>query len=301
MFAGADMFVARNIDMVLLAWIARLTLPTRPPIVYECLDIHALMTAAGAKATLARWIERRMLARTALLVLSSPGFATHYFQARQGYSGRWFLLENKLWFPADPLPRPQAPTPRLSGARLVLGWVGAIRCAPSLDILLAAAAAAPDRLQIRIHGVIHRHALPDFDARIAALPNVTYAGPYSYPEGLGAIYDGCDLVWAQDLWQRGANSDWLLPNRIYEASWFGCPSIAVAGTQTAARIAADGLGIVLPTADADALLAALDALTPAALDRLRRSVLACPETALAQSPADVDALVAATLPARAMA
>jgi hypothetical protein len=39
---------------------------------------------------------------------------------------------------------------------------------------------------------------------------------------------GCDAVWAQDLWQSGANSDWLLPNRIYEASYFGCPSIALA-------------------------------------------------------------------------
>ena len=129
-----------------------------------------------------------------------------------------------------------------------LGWVGSLRCRESLIILAQTAAAMGDRLRIKLHGNVHAHAIPDFDAILAAHPSLTYEGPYAYPEGLEPIYTSCDLVWAQDLWQRGANSDWLLPNRIYEASYFGCPQIAVADTETGRRVADGTLGFVLPEA-----------------------------------------------------
>jgi hypothetical protein len=66
---------------------------------------------------------------------------------------------------------------------------------------------------------------------------------------------------AGPLASRG-NSDWLLPNRIYEASYFGCPSIALAGTETGRRVAADGLGFTVEEPTAEALTELLRGLTP---------------------------------------
>jgi len=338
---AADLIVARNLDMVVLALIARAMAGARGlPILYEVLDIHRLLTGRGAASRLARWVERRALARVALLVVSSPGFITGYFQPSQGFAGRWLLVENKLWFPGPPLPRPSSdPTNRLTNdpanrpvnrptndstndptnhptndtgynptndpanapanhpadpdRPLTLGWVGAIRCQPSLQLLLATAAAMGPRLRIVIHGVIHHHALPDFAARIAAQPNVGYAGPYRYPDGLAQVYGACDLVWAQDLWQAGANSDWLLPNRIYEASWFGCPSVAVLGTQTAAKIMAEGLGFVIDAATPQALTACLGALTAARRDIAVSTILARPDNAFRLTDTTINAIVTA--------
>ncbi len=56
---------------------------------------------------------------------------------------------------------------------------------------------------------------------------------------------------------EGGNSDWLLPNRIYEASWFGCPSIAVSDTETGRKIASTGIGFTIEAPTADALVACL--------------------------------------------
>lgn len=287
--AQADLIIARNIDMVMLALAARLMCGRRVPVVYECLDIHGIFTGTGRKSRVARWVERFALARVALLVVSSPGFIAHYFGPVQGFGSRWLLLENKLWFPGAALPRPKAEVHRKGP--LVLGWVGAIRCQPSLDLLCAVAGQMGDALRINVRGVIHDHALDDFQGRIAAHPNIHYGGPYEYPDGLVAVYGDCDLVWAQDLWQRGANSDWLLPNRIYEASWFGCPSIAVAGTQTAAKIAADGLGFVIGAATPGALLGLLAPLTRDQIGPVRQAILDRPDADFALIEAEINAVV----------
>jgi succinoglycan biosynthesis protein ExoL len=124
---------------------------------------------------------------------------------------------------------------------------------------------------------------------------VEYFGPYSYPDGLKAAYGECDVVWAQDLWQRGANSDWLLPNRIYEASWFGVPSIAVAGTETGRRVSEDELGFVIDKADSDALTSLLRNLNPAVIDRVAANLLARDPNAFRLRPADIEVALAPVL------
>jgi succinoglycan biosynthesis protein ExoL len=45
--------------------------------------------------------------------------------------------------------------------------------------------------------------------------------------------------------EAGFNSDWLLPNRLYEGGYFGVPAIATAGTQTAKWIEARGAGFTV--------------------------------------------------------
>ncbi|SFR09524.1 glycosyltransferase [Poseidonocella sedimentorum] len=285
--AGADLLIARNLDMALLALGASVGLRRRPPIVYECLDIHGIFTSRGPKARLARWLERQVLTRSALLLTSSPGFLEHYFAPVQRYTGAAAILENRL-----PLDMPQRPRRRIPPrAPLRLGWVGAIRCGPSFDLLMQLADRMGPRIDIRIHGQLHRHALRAPDARIAGRANVHYAGPYSYPEGLERVYADCDLVWAQDLWQRGANSDWLLPNRLYEASWYGCPSLAAGQTQTAQKIRAEGLGFVVERAEPDTLVRFLDGLSPARLRAASAALLRAPDTQFCQSEAALAALL----------
>ncbi|MEM6905213.1 MAG: glycosyl transferase, partial [Pseudomonadota bacterium] len=233
-----------------------------------------------------RWAERRALGVVRRLVVSSPGFISHHF-APQGWRGETVLVENKLWFGSDPPPRPM---PRSRAGPWRIGWVGTIRCQPSFDLLYALAEARPE-LEIVIRGAVHTHAVADFDARVAALPNLAYEGAYTYPTGLAAVYGDLDMVWAQDLWQRGTNSDWLLPNRIYEAGYFGCPCVALAGTETGARVAEDRLGWALPEATPEAFATLLDGLSDAEADRARSDLLAMPAEHFVQAPAEIAAML----------
>jgi succinoglycan biosynthesis protein ExoL len=156
----------------------------------------------------------------------------------------------------------------------------------------------PDQVAIRVYGNVHRHALPDFDAEIAKRRNVTYFGPYDYPKELAEVYAQCDLVWAQDLWQRGANSDWLLPNRIYEASWFGCPSIAVADTETGRRVAAGPLGFTVADTAPKSLIDLLDSLDRDAITQVSDHLLATDDFEFMLRPNDVQTALKPVLPAK---
>lgn len=287
-----DIIIARNLDMLAIAHAARAMAGAgRVPIVYECLDIHGALCGHGARNRALRAVERALLDRSKMLVVSSPGFLRQYFDPVQGYRGPSALWENKLAAgTALPL-RPLTRQVQNSGAPLRIGWIGTIRCAPSLALLAAVADRMGDRVRIEVHSVVHHHALPGFAATVAARPNIIVQGAYDYPQDLPRIYGGVDLVWAQDLWQAGTNSDWLLPNRIYEASWAGCPSLAVAGTETGRRVAGDGLGWVIDRAEPALLCALIASLTPQQITDRGQSLLDRPAADFVQSGADIQGVI----------
>ena len=284
--AGARTIVARNLDMLIIAAAARRMIRPRPRMVYEVLDIHDVMTAGGVGGRLARQVERSLLKRTDAIIVSSPAFEREYFGPVQAWSGAVKLVENKLWLGEGGPARPAPEAVRTPGRPVVLGWVGTLRCPRSLDILLGTADRLGSGVDLRLHGIVHHHMLPDFHEVVAARPNVTYHGPYDYPGGLEKIYRDCDAVWVQDLWQWGTNSRWLLPNRIYEAGYFGCPSIAVAETETGRRVAR-GLGWTVSEPTADALVALLRGLSPEEIAARRRALLEMPEDSFRQSPEEI--------------
>ncbi|MEM7710285.1 MAG: glycosyltransferase [Pseudomonadota bacterium] len=288
--AGADVIVARNLDMLILGAAAARMIRPRPRLVYECLDIHGLMTDPGPKGQVARALERRLLRSCDALITSSPGFVRAYFEPMQGWTGETRLVENKIWVPEGGPPRPD---PRLASQQMkrsdtpaTIGWVGTLRCPRSLEILSETAAALGDRVRIEMYGIVHDHQLPNFQATVESQPNIAYHGPYEYPDGLTEIYGRCDLVWAQDLWQWGTNSTWLLPNRIYEAGYFGCPSIAVAGTETGRRVS-DGLGWTVDAPKPEALITLLKGLSRVDLEARRRAILGMPAAMFRQSAEEI--------------
>jgi len=58
----ADIIYARNLDIFILAWFAKLLTPFSSTImVYECLDVHESLTKKTVSARVLRWVERRIL------------------------------------------------------------------------------------------------------------------------------------------------------------------------------------------------------------------------------------------------
>ena len=288
---AADMIFARNLDMLAIAWAARAMAGAgHVPLIYECLDINGALCRDDAKGRAMRSAEKALLNRIQMLVVSSPGFIREYFEKMQHYRGPWALWENKL-AAGSALPPSPTTAPDRSEGPLRVGWVGTIRCAPSLAILKETADRMGHGVEVHIHGVVHRHVLPDFDEVVASRPNMVFHGAYDYPADLATIYPACDVVWSQDLWQRGNNSDWLLPNRIYEASWAGCPSIAVAGTETGRKVANDTLGWVVPDPSADQLIALLERLTRQQVAAASRALLDRPDGDFVQSTGEIEDVI----------
>ena len=239
---SCDLVYARNLDMALCALMAMRLSGFSLPLVYECLDVHRLMHRNTLSGTFLRAAERGVLKRSALLVVSSPGFIREYFDSRHPGKFRAHLIENRI---ADaPALGPRPHTPARAAGPLRIGWFGVLRCRRSLELLESLAGRFGPEIEIELRGYPDLM-LHDFHERIRQYSSMRYRGRYRSPEDLGEMYQGVDLVWAGDFHDAGANSRWLLPNRLYEGGYFGAPAIAPADTETARWITSSGAGFVV--------------------------------------------------------
>lgn len=272
----ADLIVARNLDMLLVALEARRRAGLQTPIIYECLDIHRLLAREDRVGALFRRIERRALAHCSALWVSSPAFLNEYFSVNHPDFRAAHLLENRLQAP--PGPRPSRATSGVSSRRLRIGWFGNLRCNRSLMILCDLVRSHGDSVEVVLRGYPAETEIPDFTRIVQSQTGLTYGGRYRWPDDLGTIYGGVDVVWAGDFMDAGKNSDWLLPNRLYEGGWYACPPIAPAASQTGKWIARHDCGFVLdePVERSLPALVASLAADPAPIIEARDRILSLP-------------------------
>jgi succinoglycan biosynthesis protein ExoL len=273
---AASLVYARNLDLALLALIGKAVTRSPAPFVYEVLDIHPAMTRRGIRGIFLRWLERRVLARCQLLVVSSPAFLQYYFHPVQRYQGKSFLLENK-WSGEQMSGLTRKLPYELNGAdpRWTIGWFGNIRCPKSLEILTELADALPDRVRIYIRGCASLMGEQKLMEVIRDRENMVFEGEYSAPGELPAIYSNLHFNWCVDLC-GGKNSLWLLPNRIYEGGYFGIPALAIASHETGRVVRQRQLGISLEPPVAEHLRELLSNMTREDYEKLRRRIESLP-------------------------
>ncbi len=291
----SDVVHARNLDVYLLMQLSlALFAPNwlvRGPRnrVYECLDVHFSLTSRSRLSVLLRALERQVLDDADLLITSSAGFVRNYFIPFQYFDKPWLLVENK--HPAVELPTSPVSS-EMTQSPFIIVWAGTIRCPRTLSLLTEAAALLPDSLKIRICGRVSLFILPDFHERIAGVANIEFRGPYDYPVELNKVYDGAHACWSQDLAQLDGNSGWLIPNRVYEASYYGVPSLAIRGTETAQFVEHNRVGVVLEDDRPETLAAFVKGFDADALAAISRSLIERRHTDFVSNPEDGRRLLA---------
>ncbi len=293
---GADVILARNLETLVLAAAARALHAPRARLAYECLDIHGAMLSPGLRGRLLRRLEGALLDRCDSLLVSSPGFVREYFEPFQGARSRprlqSVLVENKVFGPQPA--RPPRPPP---GPPWRIGWFGMVRCRRSLDALHDLARRRPDLVEVIIRGRPSYTEFDDFEGQCASLPNLRFLGPYA-PQDLPALYGETHFNWSIDYFQDEGNSRWLLPNRLYEGGLYGAPPIARRGSEAAAWLADQGLGLVFDRPEVE-LEAFLDRLAPEAYATLAAIHAAAPAQRFLAGPEDCQVLAEALRGARA--
>jgi hypothetical protein len=239
---GCQVVLARNLEMLFLATKARRRYAPGATLVFECLDIHRLLLSGNLSGRLLRSIETRLMRDVDLILTSSPRFVSKYFSPRN-FNRPIKIIENKVLLTDREMIRPNRSS-QASGPPWKLGWFGMIRCRRSFEILSSVAREADGDLHIKIAGRPSPKEFPDFEGLVAASPYVTFTGPYRFDE-LPALYGDVHFSWAVDFFEHGLNSSWLLPNRIYESSFFGAVPIAVEGVETARWLAERQVGAIL--------------------------------------------------------
>lgn len=298
--AGRDCILSRQLETLVLARAGRDAHAPGAALVQECLDVHRLLLSPGPAGRGLRWLEGRLLRACQLLIISSPGFLREYLGPTHGAAlPPVLLVENKV-LAAE---APTAPPPlRPAGPPWRIGWFGMLRCRRSLLLLAGLARALPGRLEIDLRGRPAVSAIPDFDAIVAGAPGLRFGGGYDRRHDLAGMYGAVHYSWTVDFFEAGGNSDWLLPNRLYEGSLHGAVPIALAAVETGRWLAGHDAGLLLHGQD-DAALAAELAGHFAALDPPGHAAAAArlgriPTAALLDDGSDAKGILAGLAPAK---
>lgn len=275
---GATVVMARQLEMLVLAGTARRRHAPAAVLAYECLDIHRLMVAPSWIGAALRRLEARLLRATDLVVVSSPAFVREHLRRIHGEDlPPVCLIENKV-LQTDVVPS-AVRNPRPEGPPWRIGWFGVLRCRRSLELLTDLARQMPEQLVIELRGRPARSAIPDFDSLVAAAPGVSFLGPYDRQLDLADIYRAVHFTWAIDFFEAGVNSQWLLPNRLYEGGLHGAVPIALASVETGGWLARHAAGVRLDEPLGKALRQYFSALTTASYAAAAAHMDAVPPTA----------------------
>jgi succinoglycan biosynthesis protein ExoL len=280
----AELIIARNLEMLVLVSVLKTLTGSRARIAYECLDIHRVALSNGIAGRIVRAVERACLGGGATIVTSSPAFERYYFRGKQHLSSRIMLAENKVLTPAN------AAAPELGiEPPWIVAWCGVLRCKRSFDLLRKLA--TERGVRVELWGMPALDQIPDFHEAVAATPNLTFHGAYK-ADHLPHIYARAHFSWAIDFYEAGGNSDWLLPNRLYESLCYGAVPLAAEGVETARWLEAHGVGAVLGAPIERATDTFFAALTPDGYRRLRDATLQLPPEATRFTPESCRAFAA---------
>jgi len=287
-----DVIIGRNLEALAVADRANAMFGGDVPVVYECLDIHRLLSRNDVVGKIMRGAEARFGRNARLIMTSSPAFIEHHFAPRSGIKAETLLIENKV-ISIDQTVQPTIARPlKQPGQPWKIGWFGALRCRKSLTMLAEFSRLMEGRLEIVLRGRPAYSEFEDFDGFVANEPYLRFEGPYKNPEDLRAIYDDVHFSWAIDFFEEGLNSSWLLPNRLYEGCLYGTVPIALEGTQTARFLREKSIGLALPDASPAALRALFETMTGERYHALSDAVAATDQKTWLADRSDCEALVA---------
>jgi succinoglycan biosynthesis protein ExoL len=276
MMRDSQVVLARNLEMLSVAARARRRHAPSAPLIYECLDIHRLLLGEALPSRLLRMIENRLVRDVDLILTSSPRFVSEYFSSRH-FDRPITVLENKVLLLDREVERQSSPR---GGPPWKIGWFGMLRCRRSLEILSAAATALDGLLEVTIAGHPSPKEFPDFEAQVAACPHLNFVGSYRFDD-LAKLYGDVHFSWAVDFFEQGLNSSWLLPNRVYESTFFGAIPIALQEVETARWLQQRNIGAIIEGDPVQSLCHLIRHLTEARYAALAAALRDVPDADLA--------------------
>jgi len=270
---------AFGLDMLLLGWVATFGLRKPIKLIYEVADIHFMLTRGGVTSRFLQWLERFLLKRISLLVVTSDTYVTGYYQNILGVKDlRYTVIENKI----EDIKSIKQKDSNLQRASFLpdilrIGYFGVLRCRRTWHILKKIAEDGEGRVQIYIRGI--PIGLENFEREAKETPNMEYGGPYVSPDDLPGIYEQVDLIWACYTYQGSkiGNWCWARTNRFYESCFMKKPMLTQLGSEDGRVVEKLDLGMCVDLGVVEKTVTQVLNITKGDLDRWQENLAKLPE------------------------
>lgn len=239
-----DGLYAFGLDMALLGLLAKLG--TGKPLVYEIGDIRKWQISDGIIGKLFRIVERWLVGRASVVVVTAQGYADEYYIRRIGTpSDKVRVIENRLTLSPEERPNRNFLQTR-DTPRLAIGYFGLLRCRWSCETLKEIVLQANGRINVEIHGYPFG---VDIENEVRGLAGIRFHGAYQSPDDLRDLYDSVDIVFAcypaPEDYGKAGNWVWARTNRFYESCYFKRPMIGLAKSDEGHVILKQAIGFVV--------------------------------------------------------
>ncbi len=242
--ADADVLYAFGLDTLLLAHLAIIFTRQKPKVVYEVGDIRSILVKKNFLGRSLRAVERFLVRRSSLIVVTSHAYINEYFLKIQRLEGvRYHVIENKLTNFNDLPITLDSSLDKRDHDEIRIGYFGLIRCRRSWEVLKKIALRGNGKFRVVIRGILSE-SLMDLHSEMTQTRFVEFGGPYISPDDLPAMYGSIDLAWIAHF-ANETNIKWSRVNRFYEACYFYRPMIAQTGTQDGFVVEERGLGLCI--------------------------------------------------------
>lgn len=261
---SSDVVYAFGLDMLVLGWLALIGVRERPVYAYEVADIRTILVGSGLVPSFCRQVERIMLRKIKLLVVTSEAYVDGYYKGMLSVKlPQTMVVENKLEaFSHVNNPHEQSTVRENSPVRI--GYFGLIRCRKSLEVLSMLLDRYPGRYSVVVRGI--NFGLGDLFDDFIERPDVHYGGPFRSPDDLSDMYGMVDMAWIAQSHAK-TNTMWARTNRYYEACLFAKPMIAQKGTQDVENVVSRDLGLSIDMNHPHEAVMALGSLDPSEINR----------------------------------
>lgn len=272
---GMDAIICFNLDLLFITWLALLGIRKKPELIYDIGDIRTSLVKKGVTAKVLRAIERFLLKRISLLMVTSEAYITEYFEGLQGMKGvEILMLENKLNKDDTPPPISRMPDLWSDKRPLIIGYFGVLRCRKSLKLLNRIALEGEGKVKVIVRGVYLD--TEDLDGMIRENPYMSFEGPYVFPDDLAKIHSEVDLSWLVHAHTR-QNTMWARIFRFYHACFYGVPMIAQNGSKDGDEVLRYDIGFCIDIEKPDEAIQALLNLNQEEYQRWNHNVQQLPE------------------------
>ncbi|WP_257348287.1 glycosyltransferase [Pseudalkalibacillus decolorationis] len=213
-----------KLDMLMIGVIYKRFFNRTVEVIYEVSDLHSLVIDKQKKITkkfiseVLNSTEKLLCKSINLLVVTSEYFYKHYYSD--------FVNENKLLFiPNTPDSQVFNDFSRRQNQKFTIGFIGAVRYAKQIEMLIEAAEISDVNVFIAGKGVDYNR----IKEYAKGKSYVEMYGEYEYEKEIKFLYEKVNCIYSvYDASKK--NVQIALPNRLYEAIYTSTPIIAAKNT-----------------------------------------------------------------------